>query len=68
MNQKLPSERNHRLRGAGDLASGIALRLWRSGYRVILSELPCPLCIRRRWRLPMRSMKAIWRSRASKAS
>ena len=34
-------------RGAGDLASGIALRLWRSGYRVILSELPCPLCIRR---------------------
>ena len=29
------------------MASGIALRLWRSGYRVILSELPCPLCIRR---------------------
>ena len=35
------------IKGAGDLASGIALRLWRSGYRVILSELPIPLCIRR---------------------
>ncbi len=34
-------------RGAGDLATGIALRLWRSGYKVILSELPKPLCIRR---------------------
>ena len=35
------------IKGAGDLASGIALRVWRSGYRVILSELPVPLCIRR---------------------
>jgi len=35
------------IKGAGDLASGIALRLWRCGYRVILSELPVPLCIRR---------------------
>lgn len=35
------------IKGAGDLASGIALRLWRSGYRVIFSELPVPLCIRR---------------------
>lgn len=34
-------------RGAGDLASGVALRLWRSGYRVVLTELPQPLCIRR---------------------
>ena len=34
-------------RGAGDLASGIALRLWRSGYKVILTELARPLCIRR---------------------
>ena len=34
-------------RGAGDLASGIALRLWRSGYQVILTELAHPLCIRR---------------------
>lgn len=35
------------IKGAGDLASGIALRLWRSGYHVIFSELPVPLCIRR---------------------
>ncbi len=35
------------IRGAGDLASGAALRLWRSGYRVILSELAVPLCVRR---------------------
>lgn len=35
------------IKGAGDLASGIALRLWRSGFRLILSELPVPLCIRR---------------------
>ncbi len=34
-------------KGAGDLASGAAIRLWRSGFRVILSELPKPLCIRR---------------------
>lgn len=35
------------IKGAGDLASGIAVRLWRCGFRVILSELPTPLCIRR---------------------
>lgn len=35
------------MKGAGDLASGIAVRLWRCGFRVILSELPKPLCIRR---------------------
>lgn len=35
------------IKGAGDLASGIALRLWRSGYRVVMSELQVPLCIRR---------------------
>lgn len=35
------------VKGAGDLASGIALRLWRSGFRVVMSELPVPLCIRR---------------------
>ena len=35
------------IKGAGDLASGVALRLWRCGYRVIMSELSVPLCIRR---------------------
>ena len=35
------------IKGAGDLASGVGLRLWRSGFRVVFSELPVPLCIRR---------------------
>ncbi len=35
------------IKGAGDLASGIALRLWRCGFKVICSELSVPLCIRR---------------------
>ena len=35
------------IRGAGDLASGIALRLWRSGIEVVLTELPRPTVIRR---------------------
>jgi xanthine dehydrogenase accessory factor len=34
------------IRGGGDLASGIALRLHRSGLRVIISELPMPLVVR----------------------
>jgi xanthine dehydrogenase accessory factor len=35
------------LRGAGDLASGVALRLHRSGFQVIMTELPNPLVVRR---------------------
>jgi xanthine dehydrogenase accessory factor len=35
------------LRGGGDLASGIALRLHRAGLRVAISELPQPLTVRR---------------------
>ncbi|MBR5571283.1 MAG: EF2563 family selenium-dependent molybdenum hydroxylase system protein [Oscillospiraceae bacterium] len=35
------------IRGAGDLASGIALRLFRSGISVILTDLPHPTAIRR---------------------
>lgn len=35
------------MRGAGDLATGVALRLARCGFRVVMSELPKPLCIRR---------------------
>lgn len=36
------------IKGAGDLASGIAWRLVRCGFRVIMTELPHPLAIRRR--------------------
>ena len=35
------------IRGAGDLASGIAYRLYRSGFSVVMSDLPVPTSIRR---------------------
>ena len=35
------------IRGAGDIASGIALRLFRAGMRVIMCDLPVPTSIRR---------------------
>ncbi len=35
------------LRGGGDLASGVALRLHRSGFNVIITELPQPMAVRR---------------------
>ena len=35
------------IRGAGDLASGIALRLWRSGFAVAMTEIARPTTIRR---------------------
>ena len=35
------------IRGAGDLASGVALRLWRSGMDVVLLDVAKPTAIRR---------------------
>jgi xanthine dehydrogenase accessory factor len=35
------------IRGGGDLASGIAFRLHKSGFRVVITELPKPLAVRR---------------------
>ncbi len=35
------------IKGAGDLASGVAYRLKRSGFPLIMTELPAPLLIRR---------------------
>ena len=35
------------IRGGGDLASGVALRLHRAGLKVVISELPQPLAVRR---------------------
>jgi len=35
------------IRGGGDLASGVALRLHRAGLKVLISELPQPLVVRR---------------------
>jgi xanthine dehydrogenase accessory factor len=35
------------IRGGGDLASGVALRLQRAGFQVLISELEQPLAVRR---------------------
>lgn len=35
------------IRGGGDLASGVALRLYRAGLRVVITELAKPMAIRR---------------------
>ena len=35
------------IRGGGDIATGVALRLWRSGMDVCLCEIPAPTAIRR---------------------
>jgi xanthine dehydrogenase accessory factor len=35
------------IRGGGDLATGVALRLLRAGLQVLISELPQPLAVRR---------------------
>lgn len=36
------------IRGGGDLASGVAVRLLRSGFNVVITELPAPLVVRRK--------------------
>ncbi len=35
------------IRGGGDLASGVALRLHRAGFKILITELPQPLAVRR---------------------
>jgi xanthine dehydrogenase accessory factor len=35
------------IRGGGDLASGVAARLFRAGFKVLVTELPQPLVVRR---------------------
>jgi xanthine dehydrogenase accessory factor len=35
------------IKGGGDLASGVAVRLWRAGFPVVMTELPQPLMVRR---------------------
>lgn len=36
------------IRGAGDIATGIACRLYNSGFKVFMTEQPAPTCIRRK--------------------
>lgn len=35
------------IRGAGDLATGVAARLWRAGFAIVMTELSAPLLVRR---------------------
>ena len=35
------------IRGGGDLASGVAFRLHKAGFRIVITELPKPLTVRR---------------------
>ncbi|HWQ05622.1 MAG TPA: molybdenum hydroxylase, partial [Feifaniaceae bacterium] len=35
------------IRGAGDIASGVAFRLWHSGFSVVMTDLAQPTSIRR---------------------
>ncbi len=36
------------IRGAGDLASGVAWRLYHCGFRLLMTEVPTPLAVRRK--------------------
>lgn len=49
------------VRGSGDIATGIALRLHRAGYRLILTDLPQPTSIRR----TVCFSEAIWHGRCT---
>ena len=35
------------IRGAGDIATGIALRLYRAGFQIVMTDLPQATSIRR---------------------
>lgn len=43
----MKSEMRVWIKGAGDLATGIAARCWRSHLQVMMTELSVPLCVRR---------------------
>lgn len=43
----VPGELTVLIKGAGDLASGVAWRLYRAGFRVVMTETPQPTAIRR---------------------
>ena len=48
------------IRGAGDLATGIALRLRRSGFDVVMTDLPMPTAIRRTVSLAEAIRRGTW--------
>ena len=47
------------IRGAGDIATGIALRLYRAGLQIVMTDLPKPTAIRR----TVSFSEAIWKGR-----
>ena len=49
------------IRGAGDLATGVASRLYRSGHKIIMTEIAVPLTVRRMVALS----RAIYEKKAS---
>ena len=55
--EKLPSK--VLIRGAGDLASGTAHRLWQAGFDIVMLELPQPLVVRRSVSLPLPFMRVL---------
>ena len=64
------------IRGAGDIATGIALRLVRSGFRVVMTDLPQPTSIRRTvcfseairlGRMQVEDVTAVWAHSAQEA-
>jgi hypothetical protein len=44
---KMFSQKKIVIKGAGDLATGVAARLWRSGFPVVMTEIDRPLTVRR---------------------
>jgi xanthine dehydrogenase accessory factor len=42
-----PSNHIILIKGAGDLATGVAVRLYRCGFKVVMTEIPNPLMVRR---------------------
>lgn len=46
--ERFREDMNILLRGGGDLASGVAVRLWRVGLRLVIIELPKPMAVRRK--------------------
>ena len=47
MNRSDPGAGGIWIQGAGELASGVAVRLWRRGYRVVMAEEAAPRAVRR---------------------
>lgn len=64
------------IRGAGDIATGIALRLHRAGFQIIMTDLPQPTSIRRTvcfseairlGRMQVEDVTAVWAHSAQEA-